>query len=472
MCRGKRDGKRGCTCGIALAEGAGARFTHAEGGPDGGEHEMRLGAAHVFGEQGAGGSLAVLHWNQICFGAAAFINGQRVGEHVTTGPYQVMLPPGVLKEGENTIVLKVTGPAGVRASKTGHILIPAGFTTAVILHRTARAQISDDVWIDFAGERLSEMGAGHARPGTELRAPARDAGGAGDGRADADRRVRAWPNGKRAGARPGAGGRGARHRPAERGCIPLSSMCRCAASSRGRMKQPFLYTAHVTLSRGTQVLDEVDVRFGMREISVKDGHYQLNGKHALAARLRAGGRLELGARRAGHEVDYLVTEAREMSMNAFRTHTLAAAGEMGRIFATSTAPCCWRSFRCSTTRPNYHFTPEEYAIWHQNVLDDAAGWMGHLWNHPVDRARGCSPMSRTSTTPGRWGRMMRLLTTRPHAADHAHRADHAASSARAITPTGTLATMSPRSEEGSSACSSCRSGSPARSAHDDLHANT
>ena len=30
----------------------------------------------------------------------------------------------------------------------------------------------------------------------------------------------------------------------------------------------------------------------------------------------------------------------------------------------------------------FQFTPEEYEIWHQNVLIDAAGWMSRLWNHP------------------------------------------------------------------------------------------
>ena len=41
--------------------------------------------------------LAVLRWNRIACGAVAFINGQKVGENEPTGPFQVIVPPGVLR---------------------------------------------------------------------------------------------------------------------------------------------------------------------------------------------------------------------------------------------------------------------------------------------------------------------------------------------------------------------------------------
>ena len=56
--------------------------------------------------------LAVLRWNRIGSGAAAFINGQKVGENEPTGPFQVIVPAGVLRAGENQIVLKIRGAAG------------------------------------------------------------------------------------------------------------------------------------------------------------------------------------------------------------------------------------------------------------------------------------------------------------------------------------------------------------------------
>src|SRR5664279_2820594 len=72
------------------------------------------------------GGLAVLRWNRIACGAEAFINGQKVGENEPTGPFQVIVPPGTLRPGTNEIVLKVRGAAGVRRSRSGHALIPAG----------------------------------------------------------------------------------------------------------------------------------------------------------------------------------------------------------------------------------------------------------------------------------------------------------------------------------------------------------
>jgi hypothetical protein len=87
--------------------------------------------------------LAVLRWNRIASGAAAFINGQKVGENEPTGPFQVIVPAGVLRPGENQIVLKIRGAAGVRRSRSGNPLIPAGFGPGA-------PEVTDDVWLDFA----------------------------------------------------------------------------------------------------------------------------------------------------------------------------------------------------------------------------------------------------------------------------------------------------------------------------------
>ncbi|MCZ7638063.1 MAG: hypothetical protein M5U12_19680 [Verrucomicrobia bacterium] len=92
-------------------------------------------------EQAAG--LVVLRWNRIGSGAAAFINARLVGEHEPTGPYQVIVPPGVLVAGENRIVLKIRSAGGVRKSRSGNALIPAGFGVGM-------PEVTDDVWLDFA----------------------------------------------------------------------------------------------------------------------------------------------------------------------------------------------------------------------------------------------------------------------------------------------------------------------------------
>lgn len=90
-------------------------------------------------------SMTVLRWNHIAFGAIAFINGQKAGENEPMGPYQVIIPEGVLKPGKNEIVLKVAGSRGVRRAKSGYFLIPAGFSSS-----GGMPEIAGDIWIDFA----------------------------------------------------------------------------------------------------------------------------------------------------------------------------------------------------------------------------------------------------------------------------------------------------------------------------------
>ena len=80
----------------------------------------------------------MLRWNRIANGAEAFLNGRKVGENEPTGPYQVILPRAVLQPGENQIVLKIRGAAGVRKSRSGNALIPAGFGVGM-------PEVTDDV---------------------------------------------------------------------------------------------------------------------------------------------------------------------------------------------------------------------------------------------------------------------------------------------------------------------------------------
>ena len=74
--------------------------------------------------------------------ARAFINGQKVGENEPTGPFQVIVRRAFSSR-RNQIVLKVRGAAGVRKSRSGNALIPAGFGVGL-------PEVTDDVWIDFA----------------------------------------------------------------------------------------------------------------------------------------------------------------------------------------------------------------------------------------------------------------------------------------------------------------------------------
>lgn len=317
--------------------------------------------------------LAVLRWNRIACGAAAFINGQKVGENEPTGPFQVIVPAGVLKPGENQIVLKICGAAGVRRSKSGNALIPAGFGVGM-------PEVTDDVWIDFADRaymkwvlampdlagsrvkiRVTPTG---LKPLDDLKIVAQ---------------VKPWPDGKVLGEGqapaklvPDSNPLKGEHFFVE---VPMPGF------------QPWTYekcplhTAQVKLTKEGRILDEVTFRFGMREIGVKHRHYKLNGKNLWLRGSNLVFEWNWGDTITGHERDYLVTEAREMSMNSFRTHTQPpprlwcdVCDEHGTMILAE--------FPVLYNYQDYRFTPEEYEIWHRNVLTDSAGWMARLWNHP------------------------------------------------------------------------------------------
>jgi len=318
--------------------------------------------------------MAVLRWNRIACGAAAFINGRKVGENEPTGPFQVIVRAGVLRPGENQIVLKIRGAASVPRSRSGNALIPAGFGVGM-------PEVTDDVWMDFADAAymkwvlaLPDLATSRVKirvtptgmdPLDDLKVVAQ---------------VSSWPQGKvmgegQASARltPSPDPFGGEHFFVE---VPMPGF------QPWTYEEPRLYTAEVALRRGEKTLDAVTIRFGMREITIADGHYLLNGK---ALRFR-GSELVFewnwGDTITGKEFDYIVTEAREMSMNAFRTHTMPLPPLWANI-CDENGTMILAEFPCLYNYQDYKFTAEEYAIWHKNVLSDAAGWMGRLWNHPA-----------------------------------------------------------------------------------------
>ncbi len=321
--------------------------------------------------------LAVLRWNRIRFGATAFINGQKAGENEPTGPYQVIVPEGVLRAGINEIVLKIPGAVGVRKGASGYFLIPAGFASC---HKRGIPAVTDDIWIDFA-ERVYIKWA-LAIPdmaGSKVRIRVTPAGVERIDELKVTAAVRTWPDGNVTGSGetsarliPWADPLGGEHFFVE---VPMPNY------KAWTYEEPNLYTAEVTISKGGKALDAVSFRFGMREVKVVDENYKLNGKNLWLRGSNLVFEWEWGNIITGKEKDYLVTEAREMSMNCFRTHTQP----MPRLWADicdEYGTMVLSEFPALYNYRNYNFTPEEYEVWHKNVLTDAAGWMGRLWNHP------------------------------------------------------------------------------------------
>ncbi len=319
------------------------------------------------------GSLAILRWNRIANGAEAFINGRKAGENQPTGPYQVIIAPGILKAGENRIVLKIRGAAAVRRSKSGNALIPAGFGVGL-------PEVTDDVWIDFADSAymkwvlaMPDLAGSRVRLRVTPTGPQR----LDDLRISAQ--VKAWPQGPVMGeglaeARlvPDPDPLGGDHFFVD---VPMPGF------KRWTYEQCPLYAAQVKLLQDGRVLDEVNIRFGMRQIKVEDRNYKLNGKNLWLRGSNLVFEWDWGDTITGHELDYLVTEAREMSMNCFRTHTRPPPRRVADI-ADEHGTMILAEFPVLFNYQDYRFTPEEWEVWHRNCLLDAAGWMARLWNHP------------------------------------------------------------------------------------------
>ena len=318
--------------------------------------------------------MAVLRWNRIACGAVAFLNGRKVGENEPTGPFQGIVPAGVLRTGDNQIVLRIRGAAGVPRSRSGNALIPVGFGVGM-------PEVTDDVWIDFADMAYMKwMLAIPDLAGSRVKIRVTPAGTDRLDDLEIVALVKSWPDGEVLGEgqvpaklTPSSDPFGGERFFVE---VPMPGF------KPWTYEEPYLYTAEVSLKHGEKTLDAATIRFGMREITVAGGHYLLNGKPLRFRGSNLVFEWNWGDTVTGKEFDYLVTEAREMSMNAFRTHTMPLPPLWANL-CDENGTLILAEFPCLYNYQDYQFTPEEYDIWHKNVLTDAAGWMGRLWNHPA-----------------------------------------------------------------------------------------
>ena len=95
-------------------------------------------------ESQASGDVA-LRWGGIRFGAMVWVNGTQVADYAPIAPHTVVLPHGLVRAGENRIVLKVHGWAGMPRSQSGFPLTPTGGATQPWGGKVA--QVFDDIWL-------------------------------------------------------------------------------------------------------------------------------------------------------------------------------------------------------------------------------------------------------------------------------------------------------------------------------------
>ena len=320
----------------------------------------------------------VLRWGGIRFGATAWVNGQKVAEHTAIGPARILLTPDVARPGENVLLLKVPGWDGVLKNRAGKPLMPTGGSTQTWGGKSA--SIFYDVWLEFYDRAYMKwiLAMPDIRKGVATFRVWLDSAEALPAEVEVSVEVRPWK-------KKVVKGRG--RAMIARGKAPTDIPVKIADVKLWSLEERNLYEATLTATAGGKLLDEVTLRFGMRELTVKSGHYDLNGK-----RFRFFGSNLVNEWHWGnppstaifnkHIKRYIVDEARVMSLNSFRTHTappphlwLNVADEHGTLFLAE--------FPVLYNYQNFRFTKKDLEVWHRNAITDATGWVTTLWNHPA-----------------------------------------------------------------------------------------
>jgi hypothetical protein len=323
--------------------------------------------------------MAILFWDYVTLGASVYINGQFVGHNEPTGPFQVIIAPGVLQGGTNQIVMKVAGYAGVDRSASGYPLIPTG--QLIAWGGQKEPAIREDIWIDFADTAYMKwiLAIPDVTNGKVTIRVTPDALNTVNS-LSLDVTVREWPGGAfiNQASRtigdlvPDSDPLGGTHSYLD---VPMPGF-----EMWSHVTPDNLYSAEVQLRQGSQVLDSATIRFGMREVDNVNGDYWMNGNRLW---LRGTSTSNPNwAKPSVQEInDKIYNDYKAANINTVRFHLLPPP----KIFADAYDEAGLMMMPEFPVTYNYHdfkFTSREYDTFRQNCLRDAAGWVTRLWNHP------------------------------------------------------------------------------------------
>jgi hypothetical protein len=316
---------------------------------------------------------AVLKHNGIRFGATTWINARKVDEHPTIGPNTVLIPRGLLRTGENEVVLKVCGWGGVPRSARNRPLVPTGASTQT--WGAKAPEVFDDIWLEFYDRAyvrwalaMPDLQAGRVTFRVLLDA------------VDTPDRVRLTAIVRQEGRAIGQ----ATVTLAPAGA-PIDLPVALKDAKLWSPNLPCLCRAELIVTTGDtgreQTCDSVAFTFGMREIRIESGRYRLNGRPIWFRGSNLVNEWHWGDTFKGKAKAYLVDEGRSMNLNSFRTHTIPPPTDWADV-CDRHGTMLFAELPVLYNGSSMKFTPAEYEVFHAHALADAADWITKLWNHP------------------------------------------------------------------------------------------
>ena len=319
-----------------------------------------------------------LHWGRVMWGVRAWVNGREVGSSPVSAPDDVLLPAGLLRAGDNEVVLRVTGWEAL-PKRDGVPLVPGGYPAFGGRHGNG---VFGSCWIDlYQTARLAAVQLLPDLANEQVRAIVHlDSAQAMTGPAEILIRVLPWP------VTPGAAPVGVARLRVDLSGQAASHEVRVpmAGAKLWSPTDPNLHLAEVTLGSGGQILARRDERFGQREFTIAGGRYYLNGERYYIRGENLMWQWEWGDDwYADRDLirAYLLDFPRFMNHRGYRTHTsppadlwLDVADEEGAFFISE--------FPMIQNYGTWNFTDADWAVYLPNALREAEGWVKHQRNRP------------------------------------------------------------------------------------------
>jgi len=255
---------------------------------------------------------AVLKWGGIKFGVSAWVNGTFVKEHNLVCPAVVVLPKGILKKGENEILLKVACWEGIPKNEKGYPFRPVGAATQPWGGKIPA--VYDDIYLEFYKDVylknvLSMPNTAESTVGFRIALDSNK-----DLPSSVDIKAEVFEKGGSKSIAEGA----MNCSPKE---VPML-ICSIKNQKLWTIDTPFLYEVLVKASVNGKICDDMSFTFGMRDLKVENSRFKLNGKTLWLRGSNMVNEWGWGPVFTENAKKYMIDLAKLMNLNVFRTHTV------------------------------------------------------------------------------------------------------------------------------------------------------